>query len=221
MATVNRLDGIGVGALRTDSTGRNYRVDSVVRKHGRHPNLLVSGRCVDTEEFGNYCYELAYDTEVVVAEPEKEESMTDPKITPDVVKALATIRNQPGRTSDEALANIVDAFDVLDNAGIFAAIDEATGYDIDPEAERVSKCTCPPSYLNNNRGRHQYGCPGDPAEWGDMAYTEAPETVPCDHCRGDFSPKKDGSLRKHDCRRYNQEAKTIVYGPLDIHERKN
>lgn len=175
MATVNRLDGIGVGALRTDSTGRNYRVDSVTRKHGRHPNLLVSGRCVDTEEFGNYCYELAYDTEVVVAEPEKEESMTDPKVTPDVVKALATIRNQPGRTSDEALANIVDAFDVLDNAGIFAAIDEATGYDIDPEAERVSKCTC--KDWQKQYG-HRTGCPGDPAEWGDAAYTEAPSVVP-------------------------------------------
>lgn len=36
-----------------------------------------------------------------------------------------------------------------------------------PEAP-VSKCTCP---AQDHGGKHAPACPGDPAEWGDMAYT--------------------------------------------------
>lgn len=73
--------------------------------------------------------------------PSKEENMN---VTPEVIQALALIRSQPGSTSEEALANVLGAIDILDNAGVFAAIDEATGYDVDPEPQRTSKCTCPP-----------------------------------------------------------------------------
>lgn len=119
------------------------------------------------------------------------------KITPEVIRALRTLRefarNSPYK-GVEALA-----IDVLDNAGIFAPIDETTGYDIDPEPERISKCTCPgwkPNGLGevethrqgcpgdpaeriskctchpapDARSSHHYGCPGDPAEYGDTAY---------------------------------------------------
>jgi hypothetical protein len=119
---------------------------------------------------------------------------TDSNITPEVIKALATLRDQAYGGSNGPL---MTAINVLDNAGVFAAIDEATGYDIDPEAERISKCTCPvlerkygghhpgcpgdpeaervskctcPA-VRRHVGFHNAGCPGDPAEWGDMAYT--------------------------------------------------
>lgn len=94
--------------------------------------------------------------------------MTNPKTTPEVIEALRTLR-EIARTC-MAEVKVVEAFNALDDAGIFAAIDEATGYDVDPEPERVSRCTCalPPLFEN-----HRPGCPGDPAEWGDMAFTTA------------------------------------------------
>jgi len=48
-------------------------------------------------------------------------------------------------------------------------IEQAAGYDVDPEPEPVSKCTCPELY--SWTGLHLSGCPGDPAEWDDMPYT--------------------------------------------------
>lgn len=111
-------------------------------------------------------------------------------ITPEVIAALAVLRG----TYLEPDAS--DAFNVLDNAGIFAAIDEATGYDTNgctcppsyaandhhetwcPKAP-VSKCTCPRRYATTQTplgsDMHAQGCPGDPAEWGDMAYTSVSE----------------------------------------------
>lgn len=100
--------------------------------------------------------------------PFKEENMN---VTPEVIQALSLIRSQPGSTSEEALANVLGAIDILDNAGIFAAIDEATGYDVDPQPQRTSKCTCSP-LRTVAENRHSAGCPGDPAEWGDLAYTD-------------------------------------------------
>jgi len=86
-------------------------------------------------------------------------------VTPEVIEALRVLRS--ATHLHEGLGN---AIHTLDNAGIFAAIDEATGYDIDPAPERVSKCTCPATTLRRGFG-HLQACPGDPAEWGDMAYT--------------------------------------------------
>jgi hypothetical protein len=85
-------------------------------------------------------------------------------ITPEMIAALAKLRAVAKYSLD-----MQAAFNVLDNSGIFAAIDEATGYDTDPEPERVSKCDCLPGYAVD--GYHTPGCPGDPAEWGDLAYT--------------------------------------------------
>lgn len=110
------------------------------------------------------------ETSVTVTE-EKENSMTNPNITPEVIKALQVLRKLTH--SIEVQFAIAD----LDNAGIFSAIDEATGYDIDPAPERVSKCTCPasrvafPTKLGNDL--HTANCPGDPAVWGDLAFTTA------------------------------------------------
>lgn len=84
------------------------------------------------------------------------------KITPEMVEALRKLRSD-GRYHG-VTRPFRDAFDVLDNAGVFKAIDEHTGYDVEPEA-KVSKCTCPKALVD-----HLRGCPGDPAEWGDSAY---------------------------------------------------
>lgn len=88
-------------------------------------------------------------------------------ITSEMIQALAALRNNV--RSDETSETVAQAIVVLDNAGIFAAIDSATGYDITPAPERVSKCTCP--VLERKYGGHHPGCPGDAAEWGDLAYT--------------------------------------------------
>ena len=92
------------------------------------------------------------------------------EVTPEVIEALRTLRhNVSGDGMSEAVAQ---ALVILDNAGVFSAIDEATGYDIDPAPEKVSKCTCPRTYGGEFlRMGHRDGCSGDPAEWGDMAYT--------------------------------------------------
>lgn len=82
------------------------------------------------------------------------------QITPEIVNALKHLRKTYLYPETQA------AFDTLDNAGIFAAIDEATGYDVNPE-QRVSKCNCSE---NVSFEGHLTGCPGDPAEWGDLAF---------------------------------------------------
>lgn len=67
-------------------------------------------------------------------------------ITPEMIEALKVLRNT---VRDCPPSPLRSAINLLDNAGVFAAIDEATGYG-DPEPTPV---------------------PGlDPAEWGDMAY---------------------------------------------------
>jgi hypothetical protein len=97
--------------------------------------------------------------------------MTRPKITPEIITALQVLRNSSGTPGTAHQSAMKSAIDILDNAGIFAAIDEATGYDVDPEPERVSRCTCPQGGFTRPTGTHRTGCPGDPAEWGDLAYT--------------------------------------------------
>jgi len=87
------------------------------------------------------------------------------EITPMVVMALAYLRAQG--TLDEDAKKAVD---ILDNAGVFAAIDEATGYDVDPGPERVSKCKCLAGPTGRNN--HHPNCPGNPAEYGDSAYVQ-------------------------------------------------
>lgn len=75
------------------------------------------------------------------------------EITPDVIRALAVLR-----MSDNAI--ISQAVAVLDNAGVFAEIDEATGYDIDltdANALPDSPIGMWPTYTT----------PLDAAEWGD------------------------------------------------------
>lgn len=101
-----------------------------------------------------------------VAEVVRVRPVAGPPITPALIRALQTVRNNLHGMSTV----VTEAVNALDNAGIFAAIDEATGYDVDPEPERVSKCVCP----DELGSLHRAGCPGDPAEWGDMAYTTAP-----------------------------------------------
>lgn len=91
------------------------------------------------------------------------------RVTTEMTRALAMLR---GRAVFYPGDDIQNAIDILDNAGIFSAIDEATGYDVDPEPEPVSKCDCPG--VVRRTGQHLNGCPGDPAEWGDMAYTTKP-----------------------------------------------
>lgn len=64
------------------------------------------------------------------------------EITPEVIAALGVLRDSILLLDQ----NVRQAVDVLDNAGIFHLIDEATGYDVDPQPEQVST-----------------GCPGDTA----------------------------------------------------------
>ena len=94
-------------------------------------------------------------------------------ITPEIIEALRVLRREvPGA-----------AFNTLDEAGFFAAIDA------------VSEGVAAP-------------------------VTTAPaETATCDHCRGDYKPKKDGTLRPHTCWRYDETLATVVYGPLDFRGR--
>jgi hypothetical protein len=114
--------------------------------------------------------------------------MNKPNITPEVIEALRTLRKIAWG------GDVEDAVNTLDNAGIFAAIDEVTGYGVDsnctcPAIERersgtdnhyiecpeapVSKCTCRSTGGGvAPRGRHWNGCPGNPAEYGDSAYVQ-------------------------------------------------
>lgn len=95
-------------------------------------------------------------------------------VTTEMIEALRTLRMKSRVWFDQ---DAQDAVDILDNAGVFAAIDEATGYDIDPAPERVSKCTCPQGGFTRPTGTHRPGCPGDPAEYGDNAFTDGPSVI--------------------------------------------
>lgn len=183
------------------------------------------GHCIKPKGHGSQLYSEQTEARGHQMSPEiEEDSVTDdlgfpqvgytaPKITPEVIEALRWLRH---RGNVDALSK--QRLDVLDNAGIFAAIDEATGYDVDPEPERVSKCTCPDTDYRKTTGNHHANCPGDPAEWGDMAYTTATAAenerltrghnaslgrkkdrrpCPADQCTLDFAVNKDGTLHKH------------------------
>lgn len=67
--------------------------------------------------------------------------MTDTKISPEVIAALRVLREQ------DRGPEFRDAMSVLDNAGIFAAIDAA------------AECTCPSGYDFINGGVGQCTCP--------------------------------------------------------------
>jgi|GEM_PF-4457151 len=69
-----------------------------------------------------------------------------PKVTPELIQALATLRTNV--RSDETSERVSQAIVILDNAGVFAAIDAAPA------------CTCPPSYAANDH--HDGGCPQAP-----------------------------------------------------------
>lgn len=88
-------------------------------------------------------------------------------ITPEVIEALRTLRDQAPFSPRSV--QVRKAIDTLDNAGFFREIDEATGYDVSPTPVKVSKCTC--QTIPGGSNAHRSDCPGDPAEWGDMAYT--------------------------------------------------
>lgn len=83
------------------------------------------------------------------------------EITPETIEALRVLRTNV--RSDETSEAVAQAIVILDNAGIFASVDEATRYDTDPEPERVSKCTCLPS-VPNWGGAHSEGCPAGYAQ---------------------------------------------------------
>lgn len=54
-----------------------------------------------------------------------------------VVQALRKLRGFARDNQRGPFADLVDAIDTLDNAGVFAAVDEQTGYDVDPTPEVV------------------------------------------------------------------------------------
>lgn len=76
-------------------------------------------------------------------------------ITPEVIEALAYLRRMWNLD-----ATAKQRFDVLDNAGIFAAIDEASDYDTDTEPVRVRECTCHVRGFLDKSGPHAPGCGG-------------------------------------------------------------
>lgn len=91
------------------------------------------------------------------------------KPSPEVVDALATIRERIAGKAWAAMPtdwelDVAEAFNILDNEGVFREIDEATGYDINPAP-----------YLPL----------GDPAEMGDLVAkvtlvtTDKSQTVRC------------------------------------------
>lgn len=87
-------------------------------------------------------------------------------ITPEVIAALKWLRTGwDGDNSEQAIIY----FNILDDSGVYAEIDEATGYDVNPE-QRVSKCNCSKTVPQVEAGNHFPNCPGDPAEWGDLAF---------------------------------------------------
>jgi hypothetical protein len=80
--------------------------------------------------------------------------------SPEVIEALASLRTYAGKYPTMGLS---DAVNTLDNAGVFAALDEQTGYTAaeDILAEAVSRSL-----------DEAAGGPLDPAEWGDLSRTD-------------------------------------------------
>jgi hypothetical protein len=71
-------------------------------------------------------------------------------ITPEIVAALAWLRN--GWDGDNSV-QAIKAFQTLDNPGVFAAIDEQTGYEV---SEPVDPSHTPAGYAPDGLGdRHQ------------------------------------------------------------------
>lgn len=141
------------------STQGYRKCGTCAKKEAAHRDRVAASLAPSTGE-GDHLPPAAPVAEVAVITP----SVTV-KVTPEVIEALTVIR---GVWHDDATQR---ALDVLDNAGIFAAIDEANGYDVafTPEPVRVSRCTCPDGLWDGEE--HLRGCLGDPAEWGDMAYS--------------------------------------------------
>jgi hypothetical protein len=99
----------------------------------------------------------------------------EPTVTPAMIEALAWLRNGwDGDNSEKA----IEAFEMFDNAGIFAAIDAVTKCTCPPDERRksgtdnhyiecpeapVAKCTCPQGGFTRPRGTHRPECPEAPA----------------------------------------------------------
>lgn len=81
--------------------------------------------------------------------------------SPEVIEALAELRETARLNLAEI--RVVAAFNVLDDAGVFAALDEQTGYAaaVDVLAEAAGA-----------RLDAEAGGPLDPAEWGDLSRTD-------------------------------------------------
>lgn len=113
-------------------------------------------------------------------------------VTPEIIEALRTLRLH--RENDVDLEHAVNT---LDNAGVFAVIDEQTGYDVDPEPAPAVDTT--PS-----------GYELDAAEWGDttradMAGRPDPGLAPgkCRSC----------GLRVADGSEYHESCRPLAYTP--------
>ena len=82
-------------------------------------------------------------------------------VTPEIVLALATLRNRLQYEPGSFTADFHKAFQILDNAGVFAAIDEANDY---ASAEEIlaeaAVASVPSTFTSRAQGL-------DPAEWGD------------------------------------------------------
>lgn len=177
----------GVAPAHTHQTARRWVLDT--------PGLSFCASCeyvvrlqdqVQASAEENAAAEQATPAPVQVARV-----TTTVNVTPEMIEALLMLRRSVrGYGMDTQTAQ---ALVILDDAGIFAVIDEATGYDVDPEPEPVqvgseewhslmgaalaetplyahrkrdSKCTCPAA-----RAHHLNRCPRSPAKWGDTAYT--------------------------------------------------
>jgi len=149
---------------RIRDTSYAEALDSAEKVHERVASLLNGTRICDKCEQSEIRAQLRRETAPAVTP----RALVKPDVQAEVIEALAIlrkfVRNSPFRGAE------AEAINILDNAGVFTAIDEATGYDIDPAPERVSKCTCPE--LDDRDGSHLHGCPGDPAEWGDAAFVD-------------------------------------------------
>jgi hypothetical protein len=89
------------------------------------------------------------------------------KITPEMIDALNTLREFAQSSTHNSLNTLsrdtAEAINTIDDAGIFAAIDEETGYDIDPG---ISTQSAMDGKIYRSDGS-VLPAPLDPAEWGD------------------------------------------------------
>lgn len=137
-----------------------------------------------------------YPSRFVTASPA--EKTPQPPVTPEVVQALATLRLEARKWFGPAGA---DALEVLENAGVFAAIDAAP------------RCTCPPSYAANDQ--HEEGCPQAPKA---PPAADTPAKGQCEHCRRDVALLRSGVPILHSCWASTSGARD-AYGPRDIYGR--